>query len=305
VSTELTFPLVPRRRLIGLSFGPMHSARRGTGSDVAGSRPYLPGDDIDTIDWSATARLSSARDSDEFIVRERYAEEAPHVLIVCDRRPEMALYPAFLPWLRKPDAMRAAIDLIADSALHARGLVGYLDCGDDEAFWQSPRSQASFRAVRDDRLELDEFHGRPDNLVRALAYLEQVKRRLPAGSFVFVLSDFLAAPSEESWAGVLGRWDVVPVVIQDPVWEASFPDVSSIVVPLADPTTGKVEYLRLTAAEARERREANERRRRELLADFEGIGLDPVEISASDRDEILQAFLEWAEGREYQRARGW
>ena len=60
---DLTFPLVSRRRLIGLSFGGMHSARRGTGSDVAGSRPYRPGDDVDTIDWAASARLSSVRDS--------------------------------------------------------------------------------------------------------------------------------------------------------------------------------------------------------------------------------------------------
>jgi hypothetical protein len=61
----------------------------------------------------------------------------------------------------------------------------------------------------------------------------------------------------------------------------------------------------MTAVEARERRIANEGRRRQLLADLEAIGLDPVEISTSDRDGILQAFLEWAEGREYQRARGW
>jgi uncharacterized protein (DUF58 family) len=53
--TEVVFPLTPRRRLIGLSFGGMRSARRGTGSDVAGSRPYRPGDDIDNIDWAASA----------------------------------------------------------------------------------------------------------------------------------------------------------------------------------------------------------------------------------------------------------
>ena len=35
---EPTFPLVERRRLVGLAFGALHSARRGTGSDVAGSR---------------------------------------------------------------------------------------------------------------------------------------------------------------------------------------------------------------------------------------------------------------------------
>ena len=81
-ATDLTFPLVPRRRLIGLAFGAVTSVRRGTGSDVASSRPYQPGDDVDTIDWAASARLSYARGTDEFVVRERYAEEAPRVVIV-------------------------------------------------------------------------------------------------------------------------------------------------------------------------------------------------------------------------------
>src|SRR6516164_1745036 len=86
-----TFPLVPRRRVIGLAFGGMRSARRGLGSDVAGSRPYHPGDDIDTIDWNASARLSAARGTDEFIVREDFADESPRVVVVCDRRPELAV----------------------------------------------------------------------------------------------------------------------------------------------------------------------------------------------------------------------
>ena len=30
-------------------------------------------------------------------------------------------------------------------------------------------------------------------------------------------------------------WDVVPVVVQDPVWERSFPDVGGVTLPLADP----------------------------------------------------------------------
>ena len=59
--------------------------------------------------------------------------------------------------------------------------------------------------------------------------------RSPPGSFVFVLSDFLDAPSRETWlTAVEHLWDVVPVVIQDPTWEQSFPDVSGIVVPLRD-----------------------------------------------------------------------
>ena len=66
------------------------------------------------------------------------------------------------------------------------------------------------------------------------------------GTFVFVLSDFLPAPSREMWLiAVEHRWDVVPVVIQDPTWEQSFPDVSGIVVSLRDPGTGRVTPVRL------------------------------------------------------------
>ena len=118
--TRVTFTLVPRGRLVGLSFGTMRSYRRGAGSDVAGSRPYQEGDSLHTIDWAASARLSSARQRDEFIVRERFAEEAPRVVVVSDRRPEMAFFQPPVPWLDKAEAMREAIELIIQSAC-ARG----------------------------------------------------------------------------------------------------------------------------------------------------------------------------------------
>ncbi|MGH3048934.1 MAG: DUF58 domain-containing protein, partial [Gaiellaceae bacterium] len=80
-----TFPLVPRRRVIGLAFGGVRSVRRGSGSDVAGSREYRPGDSVSWIDWAASARLSAARGDDEFVVRELYADEAPRVVVLADR----------------------------------------------------------------------------------------------------------------------------------------------------------------------------------------------------------------------------
>src|SRR5947208_17129470 len=137
--TDVAFPLTPRRRLIGLSFGGMRSARRGRGSDVAGSRPYRPGDDIDAIDWAASARLSSARGTDEFIVREHYAEEAPRVVVFCDRRPAMAATREPLPWLDKARVLDVAAKLISDSAVAARSFIGYLDLGDDgKELWRPP-----------------------------------------------------------------------------------------------------------------------------------------------------------------------
>jgi hypothetical protein len=304
-ATDLTFPLVPRRRLIGLAFGAVTSVRRGTGSDHASSRPYQPGDDVDTIDWAASARLSSAHATDEFIVRERHAEEAPRVVIVADRRPAMSLYPAGLPWLSKPDAMVTAGMLIADSAAKARGLIGYLDYasaatanGDENAevpFWRPPHAQADFWRVKEAHLHYPLFGAPEDTLELAFAHLGPMRRSLPAGTFVFVLSDFLSPPSDEAWARIVELpWEIVPVVIQDPVWEQSFPDVSSVVVPLVEPVTGHIKLVRLSKREARERREANEERFQETVALLEGFGLEPVVVTTSDQQETYTRFLEWA-----------
>src|SRR5205085_6029476 len=110
------FPLVPRRRVIGLAFGGVRSARRGVGSDVASTREYRPGDDVAWMDWAASARLSAARGTDEFIVKERYADEAPRVVVVADRRPSMSITASTFRSLDKPKALLSALELIGDSA---------------------------------------------------------------------------------------------------------------------------------------------------------------------------------------------
>jgi uncharacterized protein (DUF58 family) len=297
---ELAFPLIPRYRLLGLAFGGMPSARRGLGSDVAGSRPYRPGDDVHAIDWNASARLSSARGTDEFVVRERFAEEAPRVVLVCDRRPGMALFPPDLPWLSKRDALRAAAELVGASTARARGLVGYLDFAEGEPFWRPPRSQREARRLEESHLLHPTFRAPEDNLERGFEFLHERRRSLPAGTFVFVLSDFLAPPPAEIWLRALEhRWDVVPVVIQDPVWEQSFPDVGGIGLPILDAATGRVATLRLSRREARERREQNQRRLRSLLDELVSLDLEPILISSADPREILEAFLEWADYRRY------
>jgi hypothetical protein len=303
--TELSFPLVPRRRLIGLAFGSAHSAKRGKGSDVASSRPYQPGDDFDAIDWAASAKLSAAHGTDEFIVRERYAEEAPRVVVVCDRRPAMQLYPEGYPWLSKPKVMIEAGSMIADSTAKARGLIGYLDYasggdgnGAGPPFWRPPHGQTDFWRVKESHLLWPLYLAPEDNLERAFAFLAPLRRALPAGTFVFVLSDFLHMPSPESWSLVLELpWELVPIVIQDPVWEQSFPDVSSVVVPLMEPGRRRVRLVRLSRREARERRAVNEERARATVAAFNGLGLEPIVLTTEDRDTIYSSFLEWVELR--------
>jgi uncharacterized protein (DUF58 family) len=299
--SELTFPLVPRSRLIGTPFGGLASYRRGQGADVAGSRLYRPGDDMDLIDWASSARLSAARGSDEFVVREHFAEEAPRVVVVADRRPAMALYPPGLPFLSKPDALRVAIALIHESTLAERGFLGYLDYADGaggDPFWLPPRGRGELWEL-EARDELERPFAAPDdNVTLALEYLARLRGALPPGSFVFVLSDFLAPPTGEAWLAALEhRWDVVPVVIQDPTWERSFPLLPPVALPVADPATGSVAPALLTRAEMRARRAAHERRLAELLDDLGALALEPILLDSADPRAIHDCFLAWAEQR--------
>ena len=290
-----TFPLIPRRRVLGLAFGGLHSVRRGAGSDVAASRPYRPGDDVGKIDWPASARLSLARGTDEFVVREHFAEEAPRVVVLCDRRPSMLPFGEPWPWLDKAEALRQATRLIGESATAARGLLGYFDEAETAPFWHPPRSEGELAL-----LDLNRPFGAPhDTVARALRHLIEHPRDLPAGTFVFVLSDFLAEPERDDWLRALERrWEVVPVVIQDPVWEQSFPDLGGLVV--AYDGGGLV---RLSEAEAERRSRENEERRRDLLQRLRALDLEPVLVSSHEHRDVLYSFLTWADQRLFTRGR--
>ncbi len=303
VRERQTFPLVPRRRLVGLPFGDLPSRRRGHGTDVIGSRPYELGDPVSTIDWFASARLSAARGGDEFVVRDRSADEAPRVALVCDRRPAMGIYARPLPWLSKPQALLEGAAAIVASAAAGRSEVAALDFAEPDArtgepYWLPPGRRDRLWLVAERQGAATPFDAPDDNLEQALLFLGRLRSDLPSGSFVFVLSDFLAPPPTESWLEAVAHgWDLVPVVIQDPVWEQSFPAVGSVAVPVADPRSGRVELVRLTRREAAELRARNEERLQRLLDELASLGLDPVLLGTSEPDAVDRAFVEWAEDR--------
>ena len=236
-------------------------------------------------------------------MRERFAEETPRIVIVCDRRPEMSLFPRETPWLHKPEALAYTVEVIVASALNQRGLVGYLDHGGHDGenepgtpFWRSPRGQSSVWAT--DVVEATRgylgsaFDAPSDSVERSLHFLAVVGGAVPTGSFVFVLSDFLEPPTYGAWTGVADRgWDIVPIVIQDPLWEQSFPPLAGAVVPLTDTARSRLLHVNLTRREARGRAVKHERRLAALLADLVRFGLDPVLVSSSERDDVRRTLL--------------
>ena len=288
------FPLVPRRRVIGLAFGGVRSARRGIGSDVASAREYQPGDDVAWMDWAASAKLSAARGEDEFIVRERFADEAPLVVALCDRRPSMSIRSSAVRPLDKPQAILTALDLIGTSARHARSLTGYLDYATGEPYWRPPRTEHRAQKGTFDR----PFDAPADTVSRALEFLGEHRRDLPTQAFVFILSDFFVPPDLRVWQRALEhRWEIVPVAIQDPVWERTFPDVGGIGVPYAEPASGRVVPVYLSRRETRRLRAEHEARWDARVRDFRSLGLEPVAVHSHDSAETLAAFLRWADLR--------
>jgi uncharacterized protein (DUF58 family) len=297
-----TFDLVPRRRFVGVSFGRRRSTRRGQGDEVVGSRPYRPGDHVAWIDWAASARLSAARGTDEFVVRQYLAQEAPRVAILVDRRPSLGLFGHATPWLDKPTAVLSAAESIAASAVDALGEVAYLDhaAADGHAFWLPPGGRRRLTDIRA-RLADAPFSAPPRALELGLQALLRHGHVLPPGSFVFVLSDYLAPLRPAEWTRLRAlRWDVVPVVIQDPTWEQSFPDVGGVVVPFADPATGRVAPTRFTRREVHELALGHERRLDRALRTFRHLGFDPVVVGTEDGFAPLAA---WAARRRALRRR--
>jgi Protein of unknown function DUF58 len=293
--TAAVFPLIPRRRVIGLAFGGVRSVRRGIGSDVASTREYRPGDDVAWMDWAASAKLSAARGDDEFVVRERFADEAPRVVVLCDRRPSMSIRASKFRTLDKPRAILTALDLIGTSAHAARSLTGYLDYAHGDAYWRPPRSERAAEPGTFDR----PFQASADTVARGLAFLGDHRRDLPTQAFVFVLSDFAVPPDLDAWQRALEhQWELVPVVIQDPVWERTFPDVGGIAIPYTHPQSGLVTPVHLTRGEAARLRAEHEERWEQLVRDFRSLGIEPVEAGSHEYADMLASFLRWADLRQ-------
>jgi len=301
-----SFPLVSRHRMTGVAYGSQRSLRRGQGAEIAGSRGYVPGDRLAWIDWYASARLSLSRDDDLFVVRQYYEEVAPRVIIVVDRRPSMGLYPPEFPWLCKPLVLREAITAIVAAAHAARAYVGYLDFvgesngSGSSAYWISPHRQSARKIV--ERIS-EGFSAPSDSFELAIDYLLSLRSDVPAGSFVFILSDFLCPLPDHVWSRARERgWDVAPVIIQDRVWEQNFPGIEGLLVPFTDSRSGKSTSVRLTAREARERQSINVARLRNTIDGFRRLKFDSILLDTSNTHEIDSAFIRWATKRRLSRA---
>ena len=283
------FPFPARRRITGALLGEATSVRRGESADIAGSRAYVPGDDPRAIDWAGSARLTAARGRDQFLVREFHAEQTPVAAIVCDRSPSMSAAPApGTPFLSKPETLAQVAALIADSALAARSTFAFFEFRDGTSFFSPPGTRGA-------RAQLDQWTQAPgrgaafsaDQLLHALV---AERAHLPAGTLVFVLSDFLRSPSDAAWPLVFDAgWELVPVVIQDPVWEQSFPlEAAGLVLDQGDAPA------RIGTSDALRLKREHEGRLGEIASWSARHGFDAVIPRGYQPRQVVDEFRVWA-----------
>ncbi len=272
-----------RREATGLFAGNYTSAFRGGGLEFEESRPYVPGDDIRSIDWNATAR------SAEPFVKQFREERNQTVLFLLDVSASMGFGSA---GPTKAATGAHAIALMAAAAGRAGDRVGLI-VFDRAVRRQVPIGRGGAHSLRVIRAAL-ECDGTTRGTTRLGAGLRAVSAATRRRAVVFVISDFrdpeLFPASRDRAVGTeLGdlarRHDVVAAVVVDPR-EESLPDVGPIRV--VDPERpGRAFLLNSGSRRVRERyRAASSAWRSRIERDLRRSGADTLWIR-TDRDPLF------------------
>ena len=222
MATE-TFPLIPRRRVIGLAFGGIRSVRRGSGSDVAGSRRYVPGRQP-RLDRLGSVRPALRRTRQRRVHRPRVLRRRGSARRD-GRRPEAfdgdsalatpaprqarspAREPAPDPGERARDSQPHCLPLPTMPAARRPGARRAASASHRRAAWRGARSTRRTTPSRAASSTCTSTGG-------------SCRRRRSSSSSLTSWS----CRTSSAWQRTLEhRWELVPVVIQDPVWSARSP----------------------------------------------------------------------------------
>jgi uncharacterized protein (DUF58 family) len=228
------------RRLVNDSFaGEYHAIFKGRGMEFDEVRPYLPGDEVRTIDWNVTARTG-----DLFV--KRYVEERELTVMLLVDASASGQFGTVDRFKREIAAELAAV--LAFSAITNNDKVGLLVFTDQVELFISPRKgrRHVLRLIRD--LLAFEPQGYGTDLKLALNTINRVLKRR---SIVFLISDFLTPP--DSYRSVLQvsnrRHDVIAVTLSDPR-EREWPNVGLLA--LEDAETGRMQWVDTDSRQWRE-----------------------------------------------------
>ena len=270
---------IKARRLVNdLFLGEYHAVFRGRGIEFDELRPYLPGDDVRSIDWKALARTGTP------MIR-RYREDRDlTVLFVVD---VSASQQAGAHQQTKGELAAEICAVLALAAIRNKDRVGLLLFASKPERYVRPSGGAThvLRVVREILWAHPRTRG--TDIGAALEYLTSVQRRRAT---VFLVSDFLAEIDPRQLRAAARRHDIIAVRVREPIDE-ELPDAG--IVTIRDSETGqpaevdtgskavRAAYAGHVAALDRERRLA-----------FGAVGIDeiPVTVGTDYVPALLRFF---------------
>ena len=290
--------LTTGRQVADVLAGAYVSVFKGRGVEFDEVRPYVPGDDVRTIDWNVTARVGAP-------YVKRYVEERQlTVMLLVDVSASLDFGSAHRS---KREAAVELSALLAFSAIENDDKVGLLLFHDHVDEYIPPRKgqKHALRVVREvlargrehpagerrsrlkdlPRQVREQFVNlvvRRKRLRRATdigAALEFCRRVLPRRAILFLISDYL----DDDYIGVLSnanrKHDVVAVRISDAREQAI---ENAGLVTLEDAETGARMLLDTGSAVVRQAMQADAQARGEALErDLRAIGVDLITIDAA------------------------
>ncbi|MEN6626019.1 MAG: DUF58 domain-containing protein [Candidatus Sumerlaeia bacterium] len=255
--------------------GEYHSVFKGQGIEFEEVRPYIPGDEIRSIDWNVTARAG-----------------APHVKRFREEREQTVFFVVDLSGSCqfgsrgsfKSEMAAEICAVLALAAIANNDRTGLLLATDRPEIVVPPRKgrRHVLRLVRE--VLAYEPAGRGTDLGKALDHLRLV---LPRRAVVFLISDFLADGYERALATVGRRHDLVGIHIEDPL-ERELPDAG--LMEIIDGETGEPAVIDTGDAWLRRQyAERSERRRAELKSLCGRHEVDLIEL-LTDRPYESELF---------------
>ena len=273
--------------------GDYHSTFKGQGVEFDEVRPYVPGDDVRTIDWNVTAKTGLP-----YI--KRFSEERElTILFMVD----VSGSQGYGSVRRSKMELAAEVTaLLALTAIRNQDKIGLILFSDQIVKYIPPRKgrDSVMRLVREVLAAEDSATGGTD-IAAALKFLNSVQKRR---AVVFLVSDFLLSsvkPQTSSFEQLLRatarHHDMVCVPVSDPA-EQELPNVG--LVELEDPETGELVLVDTSSAAVRRRFSATASEEdEELKRFFLKTGIDTLTI-ATDRpyiDEVRALFKRRARKR--------
>ncbi|MGH2609047.1 MAG: DUF58 domain-containing protein [Tepidiformaceae bacterium] len=196
------------RRLVNdLFLGEYQAVFRGRGLEFDELRPYVPGDDVRSIDWNALARTSHP------MIR-RYREDRDlTVLFVVDVSASQVA--GALP-RTKADLAAEICAVLAMAAIRNKDRVGLLLFASKPERYIRPSSGPThvLRVVREVLWAHPETHG--TDIGAALSYLVGVQKRRAT---VFLVSDFLSSGYDRELRAAARRHDIIAIRVREPMDE--------------------------------------------------------------------------------------